>query len=142
MSTRSAKFTIETKKKERYSDFLINFDKNPVTGYLAKATDREAIEGSMRNLLLTETGEWPFESTLGSKINSSLFELFDSRTKADLETSISEAIRYHEPRVELVNVSAVQNNTENNSVYITIVYSIINIPDEVFSFELLINRVR
>ena len=43
MSTRGARFTLESQKREHFSDFLTNFSKNPVTGYLAKAVDQQAI---------------------------------------------------------------------------------------------------
>lgn len=140
--SRAGRFTIETKKKEYFSDFLTNLDINPVTGYLAKAVDRQAIEISMRNLLLTNRGEWPFESSLGSNIRATMFELADDRLVTNLQNYITETLTLFEPRVETHEVSVTQPNADPNSLYISIVYSILNIPDEVFQFDVTVNRVR
>jgi len=140
--SRSAKFTVETKKRERWSDFLTNFDRNPVTGYLAKATGEQAIEQSLRNILLTNRGEVPFEPFFGSEIRNSLFELYDPRAETELRHSVEDAIKMHEPRVEVVNVLVQQPPNEPNAIIVTLVYTIINIPDEVFTFDLVITRVR
>ena len=139
--SRSSRYTIETKKRVHFSDFLHNFDKNPVTGYLAKAVDQQAIEISMYNLLMTTGGDWPFESGIGSKIQASLFDFNDPRMRAEIESSVAETITNHEPRVEFIKtiVNAMDNPT---FVQISVVYSILNIPDESFQFDVVVSRVR
>lgn len=138
---RSDRYTIERNKREIFSDFLINFDKNPVTGFLGKAINDKAIAQSLRNIILTNQGDWPFESSLGSKINSSLFELNDYQLQSEIRNAISEAIQNHEPRVQLINVF-VNESTNANRVDVEIIYSILNIPDETFSLTTTITRVR
>lgn len=140
--SRSDRFTIETRKKERYSDFLINFDRNPVTGYLAKAVNEQAIEQSLRNLILTNQGDWPFESSVGSKVKASLFEQNDFIMQNELKSAIEETISNHEPRVSLVDVVVSNNANDNNRVNIQIIYSIINIPNETFTLNYVVSRVR
>jgi len=142
MSTRGARYTIETGKREHFSDFLTNFDKNPITGYLAKAVDQQAIETSLRNIILTNRGDWPFESTLGSTVKRSLFDLGDSRLLGEIESSISETITNNEPRVSFKGTTVRESAINNNTINITIIYSILNIPDEVFSFDISVTRVR
>jgi len=143
MTTRSDKYTIERSKREHFSDFLTNLDRNPVTGYLARAVDRQAIEISLRNIILTNRGEWPFESAVGSKIRASLFELgHDPRDFDEIRNSISEAIRMLEPRVDLVDLGVNYNNTDFNRLYVSIYYTILNIPSETFQFDIAISRVR
>jgi len=138
---RSDRFTIKTKQREHYSDFLINFDKSPVTGYLGKATNDEAIKQSLKNLLLTNEGDWPFESYIGSKVSAAMFELNDPRLQTEVESSVAECIRNNEPRVELLSVQLL---TDENTyeAFITVTYTILNIPDETFEFSVAINRVR
>lgn len=138
---RADRFTIETEKVERFSDFLTNLDKNPVTGFVAKATNSQAIEQSMRNLLLTNQGDWPFESTVGSKVRSSMFELNDPRIQDEIKASIAETIHNHEPRVELIEVT-LTTDPNTYTAYINVKYSILSIADSVFDFSIAVNRVR
>jgi len=140
--SRAAQYTIEKKKRDHFSDFLINFDKNPVTGYLAKAVNRQAIEGSMRNIILTNKGDWPFESKLGSNIRASMFELADERVAFSLRNDIIEALTLFEPRINVEEVSVQQIDNNPNAVYISIFYTIINIADENFQLDIVVNRVR
>ena len=140
--SRAAQYTIEKKKREHFSDFLINFDKNPVTGYLAKAVDRQAIEGSMRNIILTNKGDWPFESKLGSNIKASMFELNDERALLSLRNDIIEALTLFEPRIRVEEVAVTSIPNAPNSVFVSIFYTIINIADENFQFDVIVSRVR
>lgn len=143
MSTRAARYTIEKGKVEHYSDFLTNFDKNPLTGYLARAVDRQAIEISLRNLILTNRGDYPFESSLGSKVRASLFDLgSDPRDLNHIEETIAETIRLYEPRIKLDRVALGFSETDQNRLYVSIYYIILNVPDETFQFDVAINRVR
>ena len=142
MVTRSDRFTVNTKQRERYSDFARNFDQNPVTGFLAKVTNEHAVEQSMYNLIMTNKGECPFESSLGSTLRSSLFDLNDERNRQTIENSIKEAIQLHEPRVDLDSVILTVPDNEPNSVYVSIRYSLVNIADEDFVFEFVVTRVR
>ena len=120
----------------------MNFDRNPVTGYLGKAVNEKAIEGSLRNLVLTNRGAWPFESSIGSTLNASLFEFNDSRMTDELRDSISETINNHEPRVQLEELVTSTRPSEPNALFVTLYYSIINIPDEIFELDVVVTRVR
>ena len=74
--SRADKNTLEQKKREIYSDFLNNFDQNPFTGVLARVTNEESVAQSLKNITLTNRGERFYNSNKGSRIRSSLFELF------------------------------------------------------------------
>jgi len=127
--------------REHFSDFLTNFDRNPLTGYLAKAVDQQAVETSMRNLILTNRGEWPMEPYLGSTVRASMFEMNDGRARNEIENAIQEVIKMFEPRVDIHRVVAETGN-DPNRVTISVVYSILNIPNEFFEFDVVVNRVR
>ena len=141
MTNRSDRYTIERAKREHFSDFLTNFDTNPVTGYLAKAVDEQAIEQSLRNLVLTTNGDWPYESYIGSKLKGSLFDFNDDRMRNEIESSIFETIKVSEPRVGLEDVS-VATIDDPNSVMVSIHYTILNIHNEIFTTDVVVNRVR
>lgn len=125
---------------ERYSDFLINFDKNPVTGNLARAVNEEAVKSALKNLLLTNRGERFYNSNMGSQIKASLFEPADSVTADIIKTSIEQTIKYQEPRVDLLDVQ-IFDDEDNNAYRINIFFNLINIPD-VIQLDLIVKRAR
>lgn len=123
-----------------YSDFLINFDQNPVTGFLAKAVNEDAVKNSIRTLIMTDLNERPFQPNIGSKIRSLLFEPLDDVTASLIKTTIYDTVRSGEPRAKLDAVIATPN-FEFNAYFITIVFSMINIPEPI-TLNLILRRVR
>jgi len=140
MSQRQNKFTIENKKLEYYSDFMMNLEKNPLTGFIARLTNEDSIKQSLKNLILTNRTERPFQPWIGSKIQSLLFEPDDPMTHMILEEEIKTTIDNCEPRVSLeaVNISG----GDDNSYYVRIDFSIVNIPEETFNLDIILRRVR
>lgn len=139
--SRADRYTIEARKRELYSDFTNNFEENPVTGILARVTNEQAVGQAIRNILLTNLGERFYDSGKGSKISSSLFELFDANTGQVLEFQIRECIAAYEPRAVLHNIR-IGEDQDYNGLYITIVYSVINIPDSQSTITVNVQRVR
>jgi phage baseplate assembly protein W len=141
MSTdRASKFTIESKKIVTYSDFTDNFDINPQTGNLARITNEESVKQAIRNIVLTNRTERPY-STLGSKIQAGLFEPIDVVSTEMLKTTIKESIASFEPRATNVSVD-VEPYEDYNAYFVTVIFSLINIPGDNFSIGLVLNRVR
>jgi phage baseplate assembly protein W len=138
---RADKYTPFTEKKEYYSDFLIIFDENPITGNLARVTNEESVKQSIRNLILTNRSERLFQPLAGSRINSLLFENFDSSLVSSIETEIRETISLYEPRANIERVNITESQIDNNSLEITILFSIINIP-QIIEMTLFLKRVR
>ena len=150
---RSDRYTGLTDKPIFYADFTNNLDLNPLTGYLAKTTNENAIKNSIKNLILTGNGERFFDSTIGSKMATLLFEPIDAVTAdpvglqitmsvtAELvRSTIKETIENHEPRANIVDIN-VQAIAENNSYYVKVIFKIINIPEDI-TLDLILNRVR
>lgn len=140
MSDLRDKFTV-TRKAELYSDFLTDLDRNPITGFLAKATNENAVKQSVRNLILTTRTERFYRSDIGSKTKSLLFEPMDESTTELLRTTIGETITNCEPRVHLINVY-VEADENFNAYFVNIVFEIVNIPNETFDLSLVLKRVR
>lgn len=144
--TRGDRFTIRSNQITYYSDFMTNFNKNPVTGFLAKITNEQAIEQSLQSLLLTQRTERFMQPYVGSKLYALLFEPNDLTTNMAIQQEITTTIQNCEPRVTVVNVQ-VQNSTnglqqDDNSIYVTINYTINAIPDKQFSLDLTLSRIR
>jgi phage baseplate assembly protein W len=138
---RADKFSLEQKKTEIYSDFLNSFEQNPLTGALARVTNEDSVKQSLRNIVLTNVGERFYDSNKGSKIKQSLFELYDPSTVEIIRIQLGEAIAAYEPRAIIQDIR-LQEDLERNGYYVTLIFSIINIPDQTFSLDLSIQRVR
>ena len=123
------KQTIELKRKNSYSDFLMNFDLNPVTGNLAIAKDEEAVKESMKNLILTATGERFYHSIKGSRVRNSLFEPNSPHSIMMIGQLAREVIEMYEPRVTVHDVRIDDDRFDANSYSMTIIFSIINMID-------------
>lgn len=108
-----------------YSDIDFTFTKKPVTGDVALSYDVQAVTRSIRNLLLTNHYERPFNPDLGSTVNALLFEPMNSLTSSQLETSIRTTIKNYEPRAILKSV-VVSPLEEKNSYAVTITFFLQN----------------
>ncbi len=135
------RFTIENSKVRTFSDFLIGFDKNPMTGLLALAHNEEAVKQSIKNLVLTQRTERFYRAATGSKITSLLFDPIDNITSLSVENAIRETIKNSEPRAKLISVEVAAHVTSNLYV-VSIVFSIVSSPDLTFNMSLILRRVR
>lgn len=124
---RADRYTVNTKLQEKFSDVVSTFEVNPDTGDLYRNINDFAIRESLKNILLTDLGERPFQPTLGGDIRRHMFEHVDEKTVLSLKTSIEVAIHNHEPRVVLRDLSIVPDD-ENNQVTVTVFYTTINSP--------------
>lgn len=113
------------KNTRTFSDIDLNFTAHPVTGDLVKRYDDAAIKQSVKNLVLTQNYERPFHSEIGSTLRGLLFEPASPITARLIEKAIQQTILNFEPRVVLDGVVA-QFSPDNNSVYVTVSYTIVN----------------
>jgi phage baseplate assembly protein W len=113
------------KKSRTFSDIDLRFTAHPVTGDIMQITDEQAIKASVRNLVLTNFYERKFHPEIGSQITSLLFEPYSMMLDIMIKTAVSETIVNHEPRVKLIDV-VVNSSPDNNSIYITIEFVIVN----------------
>lgn len=124
---RADKYTVNTKLQEKFSDLVSTFEVNPDTGDLYRNINDFSIRESLKNIILTDLGERPFQPTLGGDVKRHLFEVIDDRTVLALKRAIEIAIHNHEPRVVLRDLTIVPDY-DNNQVSITIFYTTINNP--------------
>jgi phage baseplate assembly protein W len=126
--------------KKIYSDIDFTFTKKPVTGDVALSYDTQAVIRSIRNLLLTNHFEKPFNPDLGSNLNALLFELVSPLTAASLEREISTMIENYEPRATLDSIT-VSPQPDQNAYNVSLSFYIENatLPTEV---TLLLERNR
>jgi len=94
-----------------------------------------AVRNSLIGIVTTQKGTRPFDSSFGCDIGDQIFENMNPLTAESVRTSIVSAIRTYEPRVYNLNVEVVPDY-DNNSVQVTIYYSIIDEPEEVERIKL------
>ena len=90
------------------------------------ATDVEAIKKSLRNLVLTDRFDVPFNPEKGTTLNGSLFENFSPITTEFLKSKIIEMVDLYEPRIEVQKVSIFQRD-DSNSLEVSIYFKILNL---------------
>jgi phage baseplate assembly protein W len=109
-----------------FKDLSMTFQVNPINYDLIVLKNENAIARSIRNLILTNTGERFFNQNLGSKINKSLFENLDEITASIIKSEVENVIKNYEPRVNLIDVS-VKPDYDNNNFNVSVQYFIVGI---------------
>jgi phage baseplate assembly protein W len=123
-----------------YSDLDLTFKRTPVSGDVALRYDAQAVISSVRNLLLTNFYERPFQPTVGSNLTALLFEPATNVTASILSDEIQNVITNFEPRAVINNIN-VSLMPDQNSFSVDISFFIGNstIPTNV---SLLLQRSR
>lgn len=99
--------------KKIYSDLDLTFNRQPSTGDLSLVYDDRAVINSVRNLLLTNFYERPWQPSLGSNVTALLFENISPLTESNLAREIRNVINNFEPRVTINDIRVTGNYTEN-----------------------------
>ena len=123
-----------------FSDLDFNFTKHPLSHDVARKFDEEAIKQSIKNLVMTNHYERPFHPEIGSQISALLFENSGPMLEAMLQSAITNTIINFEPRVQLISVD-VKSNNDNNAVYASITFKIVN-TELPLTVDLLLQRTR
>lgn len=123
-----------------FTDLNLDFVAHPVTGDIAKLTDREAIKRSVRNLVLTNNYEMTFMPDLGSGVAGLLFENFTFASSELIKRAIEAVIRTYEKRAEIISVRVLVDH-DRNGYQADITFMPINESVPV-TVDLFLNRTR
>jgi phage baseplate assembly protein W len=124
----------------QYSDLDLNFNIHPVKKDINIWTDEQAVIHSVRNLLVTNHYERPFQPDLGSNIRRLLFEPLDNITASNLDREIRQTIKNFEPRVKVLQLD-ITRNEEQNAFGVYLQFDIIN-RTEPITIRFLLQRIR
>lgn len=125
--------------QKRYSDIDLSFMKKK-NGDIFKKTDAAAVKQSVKNLLLTNYYEKPFQPYFGANIQGLLFELSNDFIEDDVREEVRKAIETYEPRARLIDVAA-EFDENQHSLDVRIVFQVVN-TGEVVTIETEISRLR
>jgi hypothetical protein len=133
---------VSDKTVKIWKDLNLNFTKHPLTNDVNRVYDVEAIKRSVKNLILTDYGERPFQPWIGSNIRALLFENVDALTVSSLVTQIELLLENFEPRVVLEAVD-VDEMIDSNAIKITIQFTLTNSSSgEVYTLDTFLDKLK
>lgn len=123
-----------------YKDLPLSFIAHPVTKTVKPLTNEAAIKRAVRNLILTNNYERPYNPLFGGNIRALLFENFTRGLELELKDKIKNVVRIYEPRASLENVD-VRANEDQNALFVEIVFRPENQVDSV-NLSFTVERIR
>ena len=109
-----------------FRDFSLTFEKNAVTNDILSLKNEAAIKESVKNIVLYNFYEKPFDPFFGGNILGLLFENSTPTMVLEVKNRIEQSIEIHEPRVTAVTVQ-VQFEENRNELNCKIQYLILGI---------------
>ena len=109
-----------------FRDFSLTFEKNAVTNDILSLKNEAAIKESVKNIVLYNFYEKPFDPFFGGNIIGLLFENSTPTMVLEVKNRIEQSIEIHEPRVTAVSVT-VQFEEDRNELNCKINYLILGI---------------
>jgi phage baseplate assembly protein W len=100
--------TVTTDIVRDFKDLDLNFNIHPIRKDISKSIGPMAVVNSIKNLILTNHYERPFQPDIGSNVRRLLFENLDNITATTIKDEIERTIVNYEPRatVKTINVTA------------------------------------
>ena len=109
-----------------FRDFSLTFEKNAVTNDILSLKNEAAIKESVKNIVLYNFYEKPFDPFFGGNILGLLFENSTPTMVLEVKNRLEQSIEIHEPRVTAVSVQ-VQFEEDRNELNCEIQYLILGI---------------
>ena len=109
-----------------FRDFSLTFEKNAVTNDILSLKNEAAIKESVKNIVLYNFYEKPFDPFFGGNIIGLLFENSTPTMVLEVKNRLEQSIEIHEPRVTAVSVK-VQFEEDRNELNCKIQYLILGI---------------
>lgn len=131
---------ITIKSERSFVDLDLNFNIHPTTKDINKFKNENAVINAVKNLVLTNHYDRPFQPEIGSNLKRLLFEQVDNVTAALIERDIETTITNFEPRVDLKDVVA-SGSPDENGYNVQITFFLINNPDPI-TVDFFLERVR
>jgi phage baseplate assembly protein W len=131
--------SIVVSRNSVYSDLDLAFGIHPVYKDVLPINDIDAVKNSIKNLVLTNHYERPFQPNLGGNVSALLFENGNAFTAYEIQERIEDLIERYEPRVEDVTVTVV-DDIDVNAYHVTVRFTVINNTDVELVFYL--TRIR
>ena len=132
--------TVTTDIVRDFKDLDLNFNIHPVRKDISKSIGPMAVVNSIKNLILTNHYEKPFQPDIGSNVRRLLFENLDNITATTIKDEIERTIVNYEPRatVKTINVTA---DYDKNGFKVYLEFFIVNQTAPII-INFLLERIR
>ena len=123
-------------KKKPYSDLDLSLKIHPIRKDIIPLKDDAAVKNAVRNLLISNFYERPFQEDLGANLRGLLFEPVGVITNIELRDNIKFVLEKYEPRIAVRSIDitdifdtnqyrikvnfAIKQNNQNDSVEIVL----------------------
>ena len=134
-----SKKPITTSQIRTYKDIDLTFE-NKTSGDIFKKTDAAAVKQSIKNILLTNKTERPFQPYFGANLGSFLFTLSEEIDEDDIRDTIENAIYNFESRA-LVRDVKVNVKPDNHDVSVTVVFQVVS-TSKIETLNISLTRLR
>ena len=127
-------------RKKGWADLNLRLTLHRIRKDIIPLKDDEAIKNSVKNLILTNFFERPFQPLVGANLRGLLFEPADAITKYELSSGIRRCLEIFEPRIKVLAIN-VKDESERNSYRINVIFQIIEF-DSNQEVEIVLERLR
>lgn len=127
-------------KKKPHRDLDLSLKIHPIRKDIIPLKDDAAIKNAIRNLLVTNFYERPFQDDLGANLRGLLFEPAGVLTNIQLRDNIRFCIEKYEPRVK-VNSIDITDVVDENRYIIKVIFTIKEFSTK-DSVEMVLRRLR
>ena len=83
----------------------------------------ESAKSNLKNLLLTNKGERPFQPEFGTGLQSLLFEQLDENLEEKLESLITDSVDFWLPYINIQEVNTLTEDDDKGKIFVEIKYS-------------------
>ena len=125
----------------QWRDLDLFFQRKPSTSDVNKVTDVQAVKRSVRKLVLLNHFEKPFHPEIGSGVRDMLFAPMTPITAVILAKHVEDVVENFEPRARLIGVQA-RPDLDRNVYDMTIEFYVVNVPTELVTLDVMLERLR
>jgi len=127
-------------RKKGWADLNLSLPLHPIRKDIIPLKDDDAIKNAVKNLILTNFYERPFQPEKAAHLRGILFEPADTITKIELKERIKNVLEDYEPRVKVDSIQ-IRNNSDKNHWDVTIFFAIKQYR-QVYSVNIILQRLR
>ena len=119
-------------RKKSWADLDLSLTKHPIKKDIVPLRDDNAIKNAVKNLILTNFYERPFQLDKGANLIALLFEPANEFTSLEMEESIRDVLDLYEPRISVGEIRCTDDVNKNSwKIKVNYVIKSLNIPSKI-----------
>ena len=101
-------------RKKGWADLNLSLVPHPIRKDIVPLRDDAAIKNAVKNLVLTNFYERPFQPEKAANLRGLLFEPADGITKYELSDGIRSVLEDYEPRIKVQHIQVIDEEVNNS----------------------------